>query len=727
MEQTILPKTMHDKAECNQSDSNSFVSPRGNICHNSPSQKSDMTAKTQKDQGLEDTSNPRELTSNYCQKLSEEKKLEVSATTDEVKSNQIRQKIIQTILSNTDSREILSHAANEIGIFCQVEACAVISLLDSRVNNIVGENNSWQIGWWCEEPFSAEEQNYWRAQLNSLLTHDKITEKFSNLDASKDLCLSVTDDLIQENSATRKILATLTCNQERVNGVVLLFHNLSHCWTNSEQELLDNISETMAIAISQVQLQQQNYTKTKYQELLNRLSREIADSSDTDLLLANCLAQIGQTLQVDQGSILMLKYQNPLRTKRNQQQLVKGKVQIVHQWSKGQDNFPTGVTSTFNLKDSQLCQQAWQLAPEPLALPELAAFPDLTPEQLPEEIESTSSALLMMPLMGKKISESQPALVLGFLVLQHHSPRLWLKDELDLINWIGVQMSTAIIHHQTLNQIQSLVDERTAKLKWSLDVHAKLSEKMRQQIEELQKLNELKDDFLNSMSHELKTPLTSMKMAIKMLRQGEIPPAMQEKYLNILEQEWNREYNLIKDLLTLQQVESGEFAISPKELNLNGILKELTQSFQEKWQFDKGLTLKTELADADLNLYTDSESLEHILSELLLNAGKYSDVDTTIELSARSQQTFRYKEIEIAISNYGVGISAEELPHIFDKFRRGQGVTDRAVPGTGLGLALVKYLVDHLNGKINVTSEPVNNSEVFKTTFTIKLPQFQSS
>ncbi len=691
MEQTILPKTMHDKAECNQANSSSFVSSRGNVCQGSQSKKS-----VSRGGGLEKTSKD-------------------FIPPDEAQSSQIRQKIIRGFLSGANAQEILSNAAREIGIFYQVEACAVIS----RTSNL-------QIGWWRDRLFSVDEQNCLRSQLDGLFPKGDAITQFDTIAAAKSHFLSISEKLVGEHLPNKTLLATPIQYQNEFNGAILLLHTKSHRWTDSEQELLENISETMAIAISQVQLQQQNQTKTRYQELLNHLSREIAQSSDPDSLLGTCLAEIGQALQVDQGMIVMLKYKDPLKTKRNRQQLVRGKVQIVRQWDASQDNSLVRDTSTFNLKDSQLCQQAWRLAPEPLAIPELATFPDLTPEQLPEGIEPKSSALLMMPLMGKKMSESQPALVLGFVVLQQNSPRLWLQDELDLMNWISIQISTAIIHHQTLSQIQSLVDERTAKLKWSLDVHAKLSEKMRQQIEQLQKLNELKDDFLSSMSHELKTPLTSMKMAIKMLRQAQIPPAMREKYLNILEQEWNREYNLIKDLLTLQQVESGEFAISPKELNLDRIVNELAVSFTEKWQLNKGLTLKTALSDSALNLYTDSESLEHILSELLLNAGKYSDVDTTIELSANSKKTFKHKEIAISISNYGAGISPEELPHIFDKFRRGKGVTDRAVPGTGLGLALVKYLVDHLNGTIDVTSEPVDDSEVFKTTFTVKLPQIQS-
>jgi signal transduction histidine kinase len=111
-----------------------------------------------------------------------------------------------------------------------------------------------------------------------------------------------------------------------------------------------------------------------------------------------------------------------------------------------------------------------------------------------------------------------------------------------------------------------------------------------------------------------------------------------------------------------------------------------------------------------------------------LNAGKYCDAHTTIELSASHQLAAQKSEIVIAVANVGAGITAEELPHIFDKFRRGSGVTDRAVPGTGLGLTLVQYLVEHLNGKIDVTSNPVAEDEAtFLTTFILKIPQIQPS
>lgn len=625
--------------------------------------------------------------------------------------------ILQVVLESSNNESILSDLAIKIGDLFVIDTCIVVAANANNINDV---------GYWQENSDSTA-QNSIIQQLSRLPLNDIDTAVESRLvnQATSDLFLTI-EHLLQEILPTKTWLGVTTQYQNQTNGLILLLKSQSSAWTNSEQELLEKTSDSMAIAISQVQLQKQANTKSRYQSLLKNLSREISQSSQPELLFHTCLAEICNTLQVDRGMILMLKYQNPLKAKGRRQKSVKGTVKIASQWISQSDNSISQDELDFCLNDSQLCQRAWKIAPECLYFESETLFPDLNPEQVSANLQPNGSALLMMPLMGTKSSETEPAVVLGFLVLQDDQPRPWSEEELDLIDWIAVQISTAIIHHQTLNQVQTIVEERTAQLKWSLDVQAKLSEKMRQHIEQLQKLNQLKDDFMNSMSHELKTPLTSMKMAIKMLRQAQIPPEMREKYLNILEQEWNREYNLIKDLLTLQKVESGELDYSPQELDLKQTINLLAASFNPKWQESKGIELITLIPDPELKINTDAESLEHILNELLLNAAKYSDAHTTIELSAASQKTKKGKDIVISISNIGAGITPEELPHIFDKFRRGQGVTDRAVPGTGLGLALVKYLVDHLNGTIEVTSEPsANEGEIFVTTFVLKLPQFQ--
>ena len=460
---------------------------------------------------------------------------------------------------------------------------------------------------------------------------------------------------------------TATNFAQKANGALVLLKTSGYSWNNGEPELLETIAKSMAIAFDQIQLQQKVQTQTRYQNLLNRLSTAIAQSYQTKILFNLALSEMGKALKIDRAKIITVKYKDPFFIQRQRKQKIRAILTVEESFSAKEDVVSLPKNFAFELTNSPLCQQALQQAPQPLVINENNNFPDLAAELLPEVKFPQSSALLIMPLMGKTSSETQPALVLGFLVLQRDlgfadplRDRLyvWNNEEINLINWISVQLSTALIHHQTLNQVHSIVEERTSQLQWSVDVQAKLSEKMRQQIAQLKKLNELKDDFLSSMSHELKTPMTSMKIAISMLRQN-IPDTMRTKYLDILEQEWNREYNLIKDLLTLQQVESGELAFTPQQLNLSQIIADLSTSFTEKWHSDKGLTLKTHLSDTNLQFYSDFDSLHHILNELLLNAGKYSDADTTVDLSAIARNTLKGKEVEITVDNYGVGIEPE--------------------------------------------------------------------
>ncbi len=621
--------------------------------------------------------------------------------------------ILQVVLETSDNSAILSNLANKVGHLLTADVCIVVSTLADSPR--VDEIGYWQREFLPELAFA--QLNHLSLNLRSLShysANSPIIEPGSPLFEAINHLLP---DLLPETFW----LGAVTQFQNQTNGLVLLLNQASS-WTQTEQELLTKTLDSMAIAISQVQLQKQAQTKTRYQSLLKNLSREISQGYEPQSLFDNCLVETCSALKIDCGMILLLKYQNPLRAKGRVKSSVKGTAKIVCQWNSQVKNSPSPPEVSFSLDNSDLCQKAWRNAPDCLYFSCDTAFPDLTTDFL----NPSGSALLMMPLMGKKTSETDSAMVMGFLVLQHNSLRHWSKDELDLIDWVSVQISTAIVHHQTLNRVQLIVDERTAQLKSSLDMQAKLSAKMRQHIQQLQNLNQLKDDFMNSMSHELKTPLTSMKIAIKMLRQAQIPPEMREKYLDILEQEWNREYSLIKDLLTLQQLESGELDYSPQEFNLKQTIEVVTQSFAAKLRSQGEITLITMLSAPEFSIHTDEESLKHILNELLSNAGKYCDPQSNIEISVSSQRTIEQENIIISVANVGEGITPDELPFIFDKFRRGKGVTDRAVPGTGLGLTLVQYLVEHLNGTIEVTSEPLDDdSAAFLTTFMLKLPQIK--
>jgi signal transduction histidine kinase len=154
------------------------------------------------------------------------------------------------------------------------------------------------------------------------------------------------------------------------------------------------------------------------------------------------------------------------------------------------------------------------------------------------------------------------------------------------------------------------------------------------------------------------------------------------------------------------------------------LINELAQSFEEKWA-DKRLILRVDCPARSLMFNTAPDSLNRILLELLTNAGKYSDPDTMVCLQVTHQDQQLVNQVVLTLTNTGLGISPTDLPHIFERFRRGQGVTHNAIRGTGLGLALVKCLVQHLNGTIDVKSCPCENSQSFLTSFTLTLPQLQ--
>lgn len=178
---------------------------------------------------------------------------------------------------------------------------------------------------------------------------------------------------------------------------------------------------------------------------------------------------------------------------------------------------------------------------------------------------------------------------------------------------------------------------------------------------------------------------------------------------------------MVNDLLALKQFEPQQVPMSLLPIDLKRLIQDLAGDFDEKWA-DKGLTVAHDLSKPLPRLETDKDSLSRILLELLTNAGKYSASGTAVVLEV-SQAV---NNIVLKLSNFGPGISPVDLPHIFEKFRRGTGITEQAIPGTGLGLALVKCLVQHLNGSIEVSSSP---SEIFEdplwlTSFTLTLPQF---
>ncbi len=245
------------------------------------------------------------------------------------------------------------------------------------------------------------------------------------------------------------------------------------------------------------------------------------------------------------------------------------------------------------------------------------------------------------------------------------------------------------------------------------------------QIQEMQDLNSLKDEFLSVISQELRTPATNMKMAIQMLAialnqdqnflaQMSKPLEQRSKaarYLQILDNECEREINLINNFLDLQRLETGTKPLVLEKFEVKTWLEKVMRLFKTRCRHclqELQLVIEEDLPQ----LACDSFSLERILVELLTNACKYSPADGQITLTAKR----KFSNIEFQVTNTGVEIPPTELPRIFEKFYRIPSNDPSKQGGTGLGLTLVQKLTNYLGGSI--TAESDNNC----TNFIIKLP-----
>ncbi|MGG6294044.1 ATP-binding protein [Leptolyngbya sp. AN02str] len=276
--------------------------------------------------------------------------------------------------------------------------------------------------------------------------------------------------------------------------------------------------------------------------------------------------------------------------------------------------------------------------------------------------------------------------------------------------WLTTQQFSAF-SKEDLRLVQMVASQCAIALRQS-----RLFQAAQAQVAELERLNRLKDDFLSTISHELRTPMANIKMAIQMLeislnREGlldinadsdENAPAI-ARYFSILNEECSRETKLINDLLDLSRLDAEAKPLTLTTLNLYGWVPHLTESFVRRAR-EAFLHLQIDLPPQLPTLTTDLTLLERVLTELIDNACKYTPAGGTITLAVREGLRAETSGIEISIINTGVEIPQTELAYVFDKFYRLPSSDPWKHSGTGLGLALVKKLVEHLGGEISVES-----------------------
>jgi signal transduction histidine kinase len=541
----------------------------------------------------------------------------------------------------------------------------------------------------------------------------------------------------------RSILAICTRHYGQFNGMICLMRSPAHSWQEPDLQLLKTLSPQVAIAITQARLEQQAQRQICYQSINDQLTAAIRTNVDLTQIFDLALAGITQSIRASRGMVLLLKYADPLgdlseipargRTSDDSAETaLETKITVASEYPQAcpfpklaigeeldlealEQNQGTWLNYRFQATECSLCQTLLTQTPQPLIFSDPIAPEESALVASIFQLENLPS-LLLMPI-------EHQGRVLGCLVLQHCELREWAVEERSFVKLVAAQLSTAIVQTRSLQHIQAIVTERTTQLQRSLEVQAKLYEKTRQQLEQLRKLDEEREEFLSTVSHELLTPLTSMGLAVRMLQQATLTPDRQACYLDILEQQCQQETQLIKDMLALRELEANPTATQLHPINLQHLIRDVAQSDLERWQ-KKGLELWLDLPPRPLTISSDPESFNRILVELLNNARKYADSNSQVHLKVVRTNHPTYS-IVLTLQSFGLGIQPQEIDQIFNKFKRGEMAAKQAIQGTGLGLALVKQLVEHLNGAIAVSSKPAPSGKSWETCFTITLPSSQ--
>jgi len=482
---------------------------------------------------------------------------------------------------------------------------------------------------------------------------------------------------------------------DRLWGSLTLCNLEIAVWENSQVDLVQAVADQLAIAIQQSQLfqqiqrlnadlEQQVRDRTAklqqafdFEALLRRISDQVRDSLDEAQILQTAVRELALGLDVSCCDAALYDLEHQTST------IAYEYLQIPH--------YISGVGKTF------------QMADLPVIYQQLLDRQCVQFCSMPNSLYSARTWQDTLTTLACPLQDDQT--VLGDLWLFRESQTQFSLEEIRLVEQVASQCAIALRQ-------------------------ARLYQLAQGQVEELARLNRLKDDFLSTVSHELRTPMANITMAVQMLEialqklsLSDLGTTSIPRYLEILKKEGRREIDLINDLLDWSCLDAGSAVFNAQPIDLATWLVNLTLPFRDRVS-QQQQHLSVEVAPDIPLVYTDSDNLERILMELLHNACKYTPANERIQLSAcvvrGGQANDRASEsiaklgynpmcaesacVEITVQNTGVSIATTEHDRVFERFYRIPNHDPWKYGGTGLGLALVKKRAEYVNGRVRLES-----------------------
>jgi signal transduction histidine kinase/response regulator RpfG family c-di-GMP phosphodiesterase len=498
--------------------------------------------------------------------------------------------------------------------------------------------------------------------------------------------------------------------QQELLAILALHHiNSSYPWAEDDIKLITLVADQVALALSQARTYEQVRALAKRETLVNMITTAIRSSLNPEDIFAAITQQLGQALRVD-GCALSLwteddafvhcvgLYDATASAVRDDQSSGWSSVgetwtsplmsdettepQLSHVHSGHPSSHQASTDANRSLPESLApiegnpVLQQLIAAQDPVVIDDLSQHLELNQLDLPLRTPP-ARALLVVPLM----SDGQ---IIGSISLrQVKEPRVWQQDEIGLAQAVASQAAIAV--HQS-----------------------RLFQTTRQQAEKLLELDHQKTEFFQNISHEFRTPLTlTIGPLESAVANGE---SLSYEQSVIALRNSRRLLRLVNQLLDLQRLDAGRMQSMFGPCDLHAFVHHIVETFRPYCDKQQ-IRLETHFEPCP-TVYLDAEKFDKVLYNLLSNAMKFTPAGGSIRVVVRPEGD----RCMLQVQDTGIGIRDDQIPYLFERFRQADGSTNRSYEGSGLGLALVKELVDMHGGDIQVTSAYGEG-----TTFTVTL------
>ena len=283
-------------------------------------------------------------------------------------------------------------------------------------------------------------------------------------------------------------------------------------------------------------------------------------------------------------------------------------------------------------------------------------------------------------------------------------------------------LMTSVMGNNILLPVQQMKDSAAAISKgdYSREVQVtandeigQLSQAFNQMTRDLSQSETLQKDFIANISHDFRSPLTSIKGYVEAMLDGTIPEESYNKYLQIVLDEANRLTKMTNNVLDLTKMENGQIELHKRSFDINEMIVGLALSFEQRVE-DKKIRIQFQFIQEKLFVYADFDQIQRVIYNLLDNALKFTEEGDSICV----ETSIIGKKAHISVEDTGCGIEEEALPHVFDRFNKGDKSRGKNKMGTGLGLAIAKQIIVNHGEDISVSS---HLGEGTKFSFTLPL------